>query len=305
MPVKAGVIGTGHLGQHHARIYSEIEGVELEALIDINEGRAQELAAKYNCKAYTDYREIIKSLDVVSIVTPTVTHYKIAMDCLKQGKDILLEKPITFDIAEADKLINESQKKNCILQIGHIERYNPAFIALSGMVKNPKFLESKRLSPFTGRGTDVDITLDLMIHDVDLMLSLVPSKVKTIKAKGIKMLSNKTDFAETWLEFENGSAASLTASRIAPERQRALTVFQKGAYITVDYQNSEIKRYSKNTNEMLSETINPEKKEPLKEEILDFLRCVRQRKKPLVSGIEGRNALKTVLDINKKIQMND
>lgn len=301
MAIKAGVIGTGHLGQHHARIYSEIEGVELKALIDINESRAQELAAKYNCKAYSDYKEIIKSLDVVSIVTPTVTHYKIAIECLKQGKDVLLEKPITFDVAEADKLINEAQKKNCILQIGHIERYNPAFIALSGMVKNPKFLESKRMSPFTGRGTDVDITLDLMIHDVDLILGLVGSKVKSIKAKGIKMLSNKIDFAEAWLEFENGSAASLTASRIAAERQRTVTVFQKDSYMAVDYQNAEIKRYSKNTKEMLLDTITPEKKEPLKEEIMDFLRCVRQRKKPLVSGIEGRNALKTVLDINKKI----
>jgi predicted dehydrogenase len=299
--IKVGVIGTGYLGQHHARIYSEIEGVELKALIDVNESRAEELAARYNCKAYSDYKEIIKSLDAVSIVTPTVTHYKIAIDCLKQGKDVLLEKPITFDVTEADKLINESQKKHCILQIGHIERYNPAFVALSGMVKKPKFLESKRLSPFTGRGTDVDITLDLMIHDVDIILGLVSSKVKTIRARGMKMLSNKIDFAEAWLEFENGSAASLTASRISPERQRALTVFQKDSYLVVDYQNSEIRQYSKNTNEMLLKTVSPEKKEPLKEEIIDFLRCVRQRKKPLVSGIDGRNALKTVLDINKKI----
>lgn len=302
MPIKVGVIGVGYLGQHHARVYSEIEDVELIALIDIDEEKAKKLAAQYNCRAYTDYKDIIDKLDAVSIVTPTVSHYEIALNCLRAGKDLLIEKPITVSVAEADELINEAEKKNRILQIGHIERYNPAIIAVSEMIKKPQFFESERLSPFLGRGTDVDITLDLMIHDIDIILGFVSSPVKEIKARGASVVTEKIDVAKVWLEFENGCAALTTASRLSPEKQRRLKIFQKDSYISVDYQSCEVRSYFKRGGEIAFDVIQPEKREPLKEELIDFVRCVKERKRPLVSGKEGREALRIALDITEKIK---
>ncbi|TAL24754.1 MAG: Gfo/Idh/MocA family oxidoreductase [Nitrospirae bacterium] len=302
MPIKVGVIGTGYLGQHHARIYSEIAGAELVALVDTDEKKAQDLAGKYNCKAYSDYRDIIDKLDAISIVTPTIYHHKIALDCLKAGKDLLVEKPITVSIAEADELIKEAEERKLILQVGHIERYNPAVIAVSGMIKDPKFFESERLSPLLGRGTDVDITLDLMIHDIDIILSFVSSPVVDIKATGASVLTNKIDVAKVWLEFENGCAALATASRMSPEKQRRLKIFQKDSFISVDYQSCVIRSYFKKEGDISFDIVEPEKKEPLKEELIDFIRCVTERKRPKVSGIEGRDALKIALDITNKIR---
>lgn len=302
MSVKVGVIGAGYLGQHHARVYSEIEGAELVALVDTDIKKAKELAAKYNCKAYSDYKEIIDKLDAVSIVTPTVSHYEIAMLCLKAGKDLLLEKPMTVNIAEADALINEAEKKGRILQVGHIERFNPAVIAVSEMVNKPGFLESERLSPFLGRGIDVDITLDLMIHDIDIMLSLLSSPVRDIRATGTSILTDKIDFAKVWLEFENGCTAVATASRLSPEKQRTLKIYQKDSYLMVDYQSCEVRTYFKKDGNMSLDIIQAEKKEPLKEELIDFIKCVKERKKPKVSGIEGRSALIVALDITERIK---
>lgn len=302
MSIKVGVIGVGYLGQHHARIYSEIEGAELIALIDIDEEKAREFAEKYNCKAYSDYREILDKLDALSIVTPTISHHEIALNCLRAGKDLLIEKPITVSVAEADELISEAEKRNCIIQVGHIERYNPAVIAVSEMIDKPVFLESERLSPFSGRGTDVDITLDLMIHDIDIILSFVSSPVKEIKAKGASVLTDKIDVAKVWLEFDNGCAALATASRLSPEKKRLLKIFQKDSYISVDYQSCEVRSYFKKTGDISFDIIKPEKREPLKEELIDFVRCVKERKMPEVSGIEGREALKIALDITEKIK---
>ncbi|MCE5194910.1 MAG: Gfo/Idh/MocA family oxidoreductase [Nitrospiraceae bacterium] len=302
MSIKVGVIGTGYLGQHHARIYSEIEGVKLTALIDIDKKRAEELASKYKSKAYSNYKDIIKSLDAVNIVTPTISHYEIALACLRLGKDVLVEKPITFDVAQADCLINEAEKNKCILQVGHIERYNPALIKASEIIKKPLYLESRRYSPFTGRGTDVDITLDLMIHDIDIILSLVPSPVKEIRANGQRLLTDKIDFANAWLEFENRTSAFASVSRVSTERQRMLTVFEKDSYTIVDYQNLEVKSYFNDNSKLSADALLLEKKEPLREELIDFLCCVTERKKPKVSGVEGRDALKIVLDITEKIK---
>lgn len=302
MSIKVGVIGIGYLGQHHARIYSEIEGAELIALIDIDEEKARKLAGEYNCKSYSDYKNIIDKLDVLSIVTPTTSHYEIALNCLRAGKDLLIEKPITVSVAEADELISEAEKKGCVLQVGHIERYNPAVIAVSEMIDKPEFLESERRSPFSGRGTDVDITLDLMIHDIDIILSFVSSPVKEIKAKGASVLTDKIDVAKAWLEFDNGCAALVTASRLSHEKKRLLKIFQKDSYMSVDCQSCEVRSYFKKTGDISFDIIKPEKKEPLKEELIDFVRCVKERKRPKVSGIEGREALKIALDITEKIK---
>ena len=302
MAVRVGVIGVGYLGQHHARIYSEIEGSELAGIVDIDQEKADSFAEKYGCPAHTDYRELFPAVDALSIVTPTTSHYAIALDCLRAGKDVLIEKPITVSVEEADELIREAEKQKCIIQVGHLERYNPAVLFASAMIHKPLFIESERLSPFLGRGTDVDVTLDLMIHDVDIILSLVALPVKEIKAVGAKVLTGKIDVAKAWIEFEKGCTALVTVSRLSPEKLRRLKVFQKDSYILIDYQNGEVKRYFRTQEGISSEITKPEKCEPLKEELKDFIRCVRERKRPRVSASEGRDALKVVMEITEKIR---
>jgi predicted dehydrogenase len=302
LTVRVGVIGVGYLGQHHARIFSEIENVELTAVVDIDKKKADAFAEKYGCKAYYDYKHILNEVDAVSIVTPTTTHYSIALDCIKAGKDILIEKPITMNVKEAEKLINEAEKRDCIIQVGHLERYNPAVLAASEMIKKPLFIESERLSPFLGRGTDVDVTLDLMIHDIDIILSLISSPVKDIRAVGAKVLTDKIDVAKAWLAFENGCIALATVSRLSPEKLRRLKVFQKDSYISIDYQSSEIKRHFRTKEGISFAVTKPENKEPLKEELKDFINCVKERRRPTVSAVEGKNALKIVLEISKIIK---
>lgn len=303
MAVKIGVVGVGYLGQHHARIYSELEEAELVAVVDIDKEKAYRFAEKYGCKPYTYHGDILHMVDALSIVTPTTSHFDLALDCLNAGKDILIEKPITESIEEADELIRNSQEKGCIIQVGHLERYNPAVLAVSETVSKVMFIESERFSPFLGRGTDVDVTLDLMIHDIDIMLSLVASPIKVIRAIGANVLTDKIDVAKAWIEFENGCRALATVSRLSPEKLRKLKIFQKDSFLLIDYQTSEIKRYFRNAEGAISfEVKNPENKEPLKEELRDFIRCVKERKRPKVSAIEGREALKIVLDISDIIK---
>lgn len=302
MPVKVGVIGVGYLGRHHARIYSEIEEAELIAVVDIDKTKADALAKEYNCNAIYDYREIIDRVDALSIVTPTTNHYSIAYECLRAGKDLLIEKPITETVEEAEELIKLSKEKGCIIQVGHLERFNPAILSAAELITEPLFIESERMSPFLGRATDVDVTLDLMIHDIDIILSLIDVSVKDIKAVGAKVLTEKIDVAKAWLDFENGCTALSTVSRLSPEKRRVLKIFQKESYIAIDYQQSEITHYYMSGEKMLSEVIRPEKKEPLKEELKDFLHCVKNRKRPRVSAKEGKNALEVVLKINEMIR---
>lgn len=304
MAVRVGVIGVGYLGQHHARIYSDIKDVELAAVSDFDSIRAEEIGSKYGCRYFSNYSELLEVCDAVSIVTPTITHRDIALDCLKAGKDILVEKPITQNIIEAEEIIKEAEKKNLILQVGHLERYNPAVTAASKMTTAPRFIEAERLSPFLGRGIDVDITLDLMIHDIDIIFSLVRSRLVGIKASGESLMTDKIDLARAWLEFENGCGALMTASRISPEKKRSLNIFQEDSYIAVDYHNQEAKRYFKSGEELLSDVMSPEKQEPLKEELKDFIECVKTRKRPLVSGTEAMNALDTAMKISEIIKGN-
>ena len=301
MAIKVGVIGVGYLGQHHVRIYSEIEETELVAVVDIDRKKADTFAKKYKCEAYYYHRDILDKIDALNIVTPTTTHHHIALDCLKAGKDILIEKPITVTVEEAEELVAEAEKNDCIIQVGHLERYNPAILVASQIFNEPMFIESERFSPFLERATDVDVTLDLMIHDIDIMLSLISLPIKEIRAVGARVLTDKIDVAKAWLEFENGCSALATVSRLSPEKHRRLKVFQKDTYISIDYQSSEIKRYFRTPKGISSEVIRPEKKEPLKEELKDFIHCIKERKKPKVSAIEGRNALKVVLEITNMI----
>jgi len=296
MALRVVVVGAGYLGQHHARIYSELPETELVGVVDIDEERAREVALRYGSRAYRDYREILGDADALSIVVPTTDHFDVALNCLRAGKDILVEKPIAATLPQADALIAEAEKMNCILQVGHLERYNPGVIALSRMIEEPRFIETARRSPFLNRCCDVDVTVDLMIHDIDIILSLIPSPVKRIRAFGFSLMTEKIDEARAWMEFENGTAASLTSSRISKEKERKMKVFQRNSYIELDYQEGVLELRSR-TDPANPEIVRPEYREPLKEELKDFIHCVLHRERPRVSGAEGRNALHMALEI--------
>jgi len=301
--VRVGVIGVGYLGQHHARIFSGLDGVELVGVSDTEGKKAGEIADKYGCRSFAEYADLVDVCDALSIVTPTTTHHAIAMECLNAGKDLFIEKPITESLEEAKDIIEAAEKNRLILQVGHLERYNPAIIAATEMIKAPKFIEAERLSPFLGRGIDVDVTLDLMIHDIDIVLSMVRSKVKEIRATGDSIMTGKIDVAKAWLEFENGCKALITASRLAPEKMRKLRIHQEDSYISIDYQSQEVRRYFKRGTDISFDVVKPENKEPLKEELRDFISCIQNRKRPMVSGKEAMDALEIVLKINEMLKV--
>ena len=300
--LNVGVIGVGYLGQHHARIFSELENVRLVAVVDTDQKRAGDIASKYGCAQYTDFREIFDKVDALSIVTPTITHFETAIECINAGKDILIEKPITNTILEAERLIDAAENKGVIIQVGHLERFNPAVKRVFSLIENPVFFETERLSPFMGRGTDVDIIIDLMIHDIDIVLSILSRNgnnvsVKDIKAVAAKVLTDKIDVAKVWFDFGDNIQAVMTASRLSSEKSRKLRIFQRDSYIILDYQNMGLKRFFKKDGEIKMENIYIEKKEPLKEELRDFVDCVIHKRKPVVSAADGMKALKIAYKI--------
>jgi predicted dehydrogenase len=301
--IRTGVIGVGYLGQHHARIYSSMPGVKLVGVADINKERADEIAKTYSTTPFYDHRELLDKVDAVSIVVPTVLHHKVAMDIIANDIDILLEKPITTTIAEAEDLIREADGHSLILQIGHLERFNAAMMALAKIIKGPRFIESHRLGPFIDRGTDVSVILDLMIHDIDILLSLVASEVEEIRAVGVPVLSSDIDIANARIEFKSGCVANVTASRISKEKMRKIRIFQEDAYISLDYQAQELFVYRKAGGDGLEkpkiamDRIEVEKGEPLQAELTAFIDSVRRRTRPLVSGHEGKEALKVALKV--------
>ena len=303
MPVKAGVIGVGYLGQHHARIYSELDETELVGIMDVSPERAAEIAGKYGCAVYDDMERLIADSDALSIVTPTPLHHEIALKCLYAGKDILVEKPITVTVSEADDLIDMAERKGLILQVGHLERYNPAVLALESYLTEPVFFESERLSPFLERAAGVDVTLDLMIHDIDIILSLAPSRPVRVSAVGASVLSERIDVAKAWIEFDNGVSALVSAGRLSDGKKRQLKIFQNDSFIVLDYQSAQIRRhYKAGSSEILHDVIKPAEKEPLREELVDFIRCVKTRKRPVVSGEEAREALAVALQITSQLK---
>ncbi|MEK7306775.1 MAG: Gfo/Idh/MocA family oxidoreductase [Nitrospirota bacterium] len=301
--IRTGVIGVGYLGQHHARIYSNMPGVKLVGVADIKKERADEIAGTYSTTPFYDYRDLIGKVDAVSIVVPTVLHHKVGMDLISNDVDILLEKPITKTIAEAEDLIREAEGHSLILQIGHLERFNAAMMALARIIKGPRFIESHRLGPFIDRGTDVNVILDLMIHDIDILLSLVASEVEEIRAVGVPVLSSDIDIANARIEFKSGCVANVTASRISKEKMRKIRIFQEDAYISLDYQAQELFVYRRAGGDGLEkpkiamESIEVEKGEPLQAELTAFIDSVRRRTKPLVSGHEGKEALRVALKV--------
>jgi len=302
--LKVAVIGTGRLGTIHARVYKEIPEVELVGICDIDPAKLQTVSAQYNIPAYTDYRELIDKVDAVSIAVPTNKHHEVAKFFLEKGVSTLIEKPITLDLDSAKDLIKIAEKNNATLQVGHVERFNSAYVAIEKIVKNPRFIECHRLSPFPHRSLDIGVVLDVMIHDIDIILGLVKSKIKSIEAMGVPVLTPYEDIANVRLTFQDGCVCNLTASRISEEAMRKIRIFLPDTYISLDYGKQEAFLFKKDMGKISKELLPIEKEEPLKKEIESFVDCVVNKKKPLVSGEEAYQALlladRIVKDIWKK-----
>lgn len=299
--VRVGVIGVGHLGSIHARIYKEIEGCSLTAVCDVDQIRLSEISNNLNVPGYADYKELYDKVDAVSIATPTKLHYQIACDFLKHNIHTLVEKPFTLSLKEADSLIKIAKRKRLILQVGHVERFNSAFSATQKLIKDPKFIECHRLSPFPNRSLDIGVVLDVMIHDIDIVLGLVDSPIKKIEAVGVPVLTNFEDIANARLTFKNGCICNLTASRISDELMRKIRIFQMNTYISLDYRNEEAFIYKKTPSGITKESLPIEKEQPLQKELASFIDCVIRNIPPLVSGEIARDALTVAFKIRKEI----
>ncbi|MBI1921509.1 MAG: Gfo/Idh/MocA family oxidoreductase [Geobacter sp.] len=306
--LRTAVIGVGYLGQFHAEKYASIPESELVGVVDASPARAEEVAQKVGAKAYTDYRELLGLVDAVSIVVPTQYHYEVAKAFLSAGVHVLLEKPITTTVEEADELIRIAGEKKLIFQVGHLERFNPVVLAMDGVLTEPRFIESVRIAPFKPRGTDVNVVLDLMIHDIDIIQYLVNSPVKQINSIGAPVFTDEEDIANARIQFENGCVANVTASRISMKSERRMRIFQADAYISLDFQNKKVAVFRKGQGELFPGMPNisiDEKELPqgdaLKSEIADFLDCVATGREPRVSGEDGKRALEIALMINKKL----
>jgi predicted dehydrogenase len=299
--INVGVIGIGSIGVHHARIFSDLDEVNLFGIVDVDAAKAAEIASRYNCRSFSSYRELMDSVDAVSIAAPTTLHYNIGLDCIQHQKHLLIEKPITSTIEEADVLISEAGKRDLVLQVGHLERFNAGVSLINSMVDTPQFIESQRMSPFPGRSTDVDVTLDLMIHDIDIILSLVNSEISDLRATGAKVLTDNIDIAHAWIEFANGCIAEAVTSRIANEKVRRLKVFQHNAFLDLDYQSQEVTCHKKINANVNKEIKKPEEKEPLREQLISFIECIKNGSQPVVSGHEGKEALKVALKISSLV----
>jgi len=302
-PIKIGVIGTGYFGSIHANILSRIDNAVLSGVCDIDVKKVRQCAKRLGVEAFTDYRDLIGTVDAVSIVAPTIHHYAIARDFLKARVPVLIEKPISSTLDEADKLLELAEQNKTIIQVGHVERFNSAVKAVQNSLKEPKFIECHRLGPYKKRGTDIGIVLDLMIHDLDIILGLIRYPITSIDAVGINVLSEAVeDIANVRLRFANGAVCNITASRISLKSQRKIRIFQEDAYISIDYEKQRAEIYTKADKKIKRQAVNIKRENPLKAELEDFLRCVRTHDKPLVSGIEAREALKSALYITETIK---
>lgn len=307
--LRAAVIGVGYLGRFHAQKYQADPRVELVGVVDASAERAAEVAAEVGAKAFTDYREVLPLVDLVSIVVPTEFHYQVARECFLAGCHVLLEKPVTRTVAEAEELIRLADSKGLVFQVGHLERFNPAVMALKGALNNPQFIESHRLAPFKPRGTDVSVVLDLMIHDIDILLSLVQHPLKTINSVGVPVLSGEVDIANARIQFENGCVANVTASRSSRESLRKMRIFQKDAYFSIDFQSRKIAIYRKQPGlnmipglpNISIEERSFEQGDALKEEIEAFVSAVKNGTPPVVSGEDGKRALEVAIQITSKL----
>jgi predicted dehydrogenase len=307
--LKTAVIGVGYLGKFHAEKYAALEQSDLIAVVDADAGTAKAIADKFGCQALTDYHELLGKVDAVSIAAPTTLHHQIARDFLENDTHVLIEKPITVTVDQADDLIELAITNDLMIQVGHLERFNAALMDLSGVLRKPTFIESHRLAPFNPRATDVNVVLDLMIHDIDIILDIVKSDIKEIRASGTPVLTNSTDIANVRLEFENGCVANVTASRVSAKTERKMRIFQDDAYIAVDFHNRTLDIYRKGKKEMhpgipeiVSEKSTYENSDALKLEIIAFLDSINHGTSVLVSGEDGRRALDAAIRISAMLK---
>jgi predicted dehydrogenase len=304
--ITAAVIGVGYLGKFHAEKYAASEKVKLVAVVDIDEKRAKEVGASVGAAALTDYRALFGRVQCVSIAVPTRFHYRVARDFIEAGIDVLVEKPLTADIAEARALVEAAKARNVVLQVGHLERFNPAIRRLEGIIREPKFVECHRLAPFVERGTDVDVVLDLMIHDIDIIASLVRSPLQRVEAVGVPVLTDKPDIANARINFANGCIANVTSSRVSLKRERKIRFFQPDAYISIDYDQRRAQIYHKPAPgagwlDIRAENIEIKDGDALADEIDSFLGCVRERTLPVVGGADGLRALEIASMISSQL----
>ncbi|TAN47244.1 MAG: Gfo/Idh/MocA family oxidoreductase [Methylococcaceae bacterium] len=306
-PLQCAVIGVGYLGKFHAEKYAALPDCRLAAVVDSHRDSALSVASRHpGCEAYTDYRELLGKVDAVSIVVPTRMHHAVARDFLRAGSHVLVEKPMTVTVEEADELIQLAKAQNRLLMVGHLERFNPAVLNLDLTHHRPLFIESHRLAPFKPRATDVSVVLDLMIHDIDIILDIVDSEVKHIEANGVKVLSNDIDIANARLTFQSGCVANVTASRISTKVERKMRLFLPNAYVSVDFQSRVLSRHYKGEREMfpgvpeiVTEDSVYENGDALMEEIRHFVACIQTGRQPLVPGEAGRRALATAIEIGR------
>jgi predicted dehydrogenase len=308
-PVRTAVIGVGYLGRFHAQKYAALPGSQLVAVVDARKDARDEVAAEVGCRAVADYRDILGEVDAVSIATTTPAHFPIARECLERGVHVLVEKPITETPDQARTLIEAANRRGCILQVGHLERFNSAILALEGVLGTPRFIESHRLAPFKERGTDVNVVLDLMIHDIDLIQSLVGSPIVSIDAVGTSVFSRELDIANARIRYANGCVANTTASRVSMKMERKLRLFQDDAYVSIDLQQKVLTIVRKppagaavTPGQVSIEERSFEQGDALRFEIEAFLRSIREGRPPVVSGEDGLRALETAIRITEQVQ---
>jgi predicted dehydrogenase len=299
--LRIGVVGVGHIGSNHARIYSELPNAQLVAILDIDPARADEIGGKYKAKAVASLNEFAGMIDAASVATPTSAHFSIARDLLAQGKHLLIEKPITEKTSDARDLAQMAAEKGLVLQVGHVERFNPVLSALEQRLTHPRFIEAHRLSPYPNRSTEIGVVLDLMIHDLEIILHLVDSTLENIDAVGVPVLSRGEDIANARLRFASGCIANVTSSRISPERMRKIRVFQEDAYLSLDYQGQSGEIYRRVDGQITREPVAIEKEEPLRQQLASFVDCALTGGEPRVSGSHAAAALELAVEITRRI----
>ena len=308
--MKVAVIGVGYLGKFHAQKYAHLEGVKLVGVCDSNYDQAKQIATELNTKAFSDYKKLADKVDAVSIVTPTQLHFQIAKFFLTNKVHVLVEKPITSKVVEADELIKIANDEQLILQVGHLERFNPALMKASELLDKPSFIETQRLSSFNPRGADVNVILDLMIHDIDIIQNLLACGIKSIKTIGVPVLTKEVDICNARLEFDNGCVANVSASRVSSKSERKMRIFQENTYMSVDFQEKTLSIYRNESQKtdipdqtsISSQIMTFNKSDAILDEIISFIETIKAEGKPVVSGIDGRAALLTALEITEKIK---
>ena len=305
-PIPVAVVGVGYLGAFHAEKYASSKKAKLVAVVDVDEARAREVAGRLGTEWFSDYRQVIDRVRCVSIAVPTHLHGRVAGDFIEAGIDVLVEKPLAASLEEGRKMVRLAQAKHLIFQVGHLERFNPVIRRIENVIQQPKFVECHRLAPFVERGTDVDVVLDLMIHDIDVIASLVRSPIARVEAVGVPVLTEKPDIANARITFDNGCIANVTASRVSLKRERKVRFFQPNAYISIDYDQRKAQIYHKPPQGSGYQGIRPESIEiteadALTDEIDSFLDCVRERAVPLVGGSEGLRALEIATIISEQL----